>query len=279
MVGHRTGQEAVASQRGHMGGAGEVEQHVGAVLQRIRFDDLNRQCRPEHFLHHGEIHRPHVARLVRGAQQIGRAGRCAAVGGHAAIDQLFGFGQAGSGQAHGRAQGVAVPRPRHTAVEIGAGPGRLAAFGAPGRVKAQGKGAGDRHAVHAVRLRPGERIRLHALGRLAVDLTLEIDEFLATERGAARLETHADQIGVGDAALALVVGRERHAVRVVLVDDDAELAGREMRLFERRQHRSLRCGRRGPGQERGQQAECGEAARRTHRASAATHSRTSAGPR
>jgi hypothetical protein len=57
-------------------------------------------------------------------------------------------------------------------------------------------------------------MRLHRLGRLAVDSALEADEFLMRERGGpGRDETDMEEVGVGNAAAGLIVGGDRHARR------------------------------------------------------------------
>ena len=277
MVADGAGDEGVAVEHGHVGQPGEVEHHVGPVFERVGLDDFG----GNDALHPGAqcvvAGCAHVACLVARADEVGGAGRVAAVGRDAAVDQFFRFGHAGGGQAHGRADFVDIEGARHAAVEIRTGPGRLAAAGAPGGIEAEGKGGGDRHAVDAVGLRPGQCVGLNLFGGLAVDAALEVDEFLAGERAAPRLESHVDQVGGGNAAPVAVIGSDGDAVGVVVVDDHAQLVGAEGGL---RKVGDDRFGRRGVCRSLHQQR-CEKAAqkRHAHHARDCTHSRTSAGPR
>ncbi len=67
-------------------------------------------------------------------------------------------------------------------------------------------------------------------GGAAVDAALEGGEILAGKRAAPGLEAHVDQVGGGDAAPFEVIRGNRHAVWIVVVDDHAQLPGRESRL-------------------------------------------------
>ena len=128
MIGDRAVDEAVARHRRDPGDPGELEHHVGPSLERVGIDLLDRIRRSQHRLHPLVALGPDVAAAVAGVHQVRLALRPALVGAQAAIDQSLRALDVAAGEQHRRAQAMVGEGRVARAVEVGRGPGRLAAL-------------------------------------------------------------------------------------------------------------------------------------------------------
>ncbi len=111
MIGNGAGQIGVALDRRYVRQAGEIEHDIGFVLDAVGLDDLGGECLAELHLQCMKGRGADVARLVRGADEVGSTVGIAAVAGDAAVDQAPGRVQICGGETHGRAHAIGVEWP------------------------------------------------------------------------------------------------------------------------------------------------------------------------